>query len=175
MVEFTTLQEMVLAAHDKLDPGVWDFIIGGTEAEVTLRRNRRGLDRLAFRQRVLRDVSRIDTATTFLGHRLNLPVMMAPVGSLALIDPAAAVAVAGACRTVGSLLIYSTFADPSLDVVRTKVDHPLILGLYVRGDEAWLDRAVDEALAARVGMQCAGERLQSDLFFEALRRALPER
>ena len=68
--------------------------------------------------------------------------MMAPVGSLALIDPAAAVSVAGACKTFGSLLIYSTFADPPLDVVRAKVDHPLILGLYVRGDQDWLDQAL---------------------------------
>lgn len=31
---------------------------------------------------------------------------------------------------------------------------------------------VEEALAARVGAQCAGERLQSELFFEALRRTI---
>jgi isopentenyl diphosphate isomerase/L-lactate dehydrogenase-like FMN-dependent dehydrogenase len=148
MAEFTTLQEMLLIAHGKMEPALWDFINGGTESEVTLRRNRHGLDRLAFRQRVLCDVARIDTSTTFLGHKLALPVMMAPVGSLALIDPAAALSVAGACKTFGSLLIYSTFADPPLDVVRAKVDHPLILGLYVRGDLAWLDRAVDEAKAA---------------------------
>lgn len=149
MVEFTTLQEMLLIAHEKLDPATWDFIIGGTEAEMTVRRNRHGLDRLAFRQRVLRDVSRIDTSTTFLNHRLSLPVMMAPVGSLALIDPAGAVAVAGAAKQTGSLLIYSTFADPPMETVRAKVDHPMILGLYVRGDDAWLDRAIDEAVAAR--------------------------
>jgi isopentenyl diphosphate isomerase/L-lactate dehydrogenase-like FMN-dependent dehydrogenase len=148
MVEFTTLQDMLLTARGKLQPAVWDFIIGGAESEITLRRNRHGLEKLAFRQRVLRDVSRIDTSTTFLGHRLALPVMMAPIGSLALIDPAGAVAVAGACKTIGSLLIYSTFADPPLGVVRAKVDHPLILGLYVRGDEVWLDRVVDEAIAA---------------------------
>ena len=149
MADFTTLQEMLLIAHGKMEPALWDFINGGTESEVTLRRNRHGLDRLAFRPRVLSDVARIDTSTTFLGHKLALPVMMAPVGSLALIDPAAAVSVAGACKTSGSLLIYSTFADPPLDVVRAKVDHPLILGLYVRGDLAWLDQAVDEAKAAR--------------------------
>jgi isopentenyl diphosphate isomerase/L-lactate dehydrogenase-like FMN-dependent dehydrogenase len=148
MAEFTTLQEMLLVAHAKLEPAVWDFIIGGTESEVTLRRNRHGLDRLAFCPRVLNDVSRIDTSTTFLGHKLALPIMMAPVGSLALIDPAAAVSVAGACKAHGSLLIYSTFADPPLEVVRAKVDHPLILGLYVRGDQAWLDEAVDQAVAA---------------------------
>ena len=127
---------------------MWDFINGGTESEVTLRRNRHGLDRLAFRPRVLSDVARIDTSTTFLGHKLALPVMMAPVGSLALIDPAAAVSVAGACKTFGSLLIYSTFADPPLDVVCAKVNYPLILGLYVRGDQAWLDQAVEQAKAA---------------------------
>jgi glycolate oxidase len=148
MVEFTTLQEMLLIAHSKLDPTVWDFINGGTEAEITLRRNRHGLDRLQFRQRVLRDVSRIDTSTTFLNHKLSIPVMMAPVGSLTQIDPAGALAVASASKVVGSLLVYSTFADPPLNVVRAKVDHPLILGLYVRGDESWLDRAVDEAIAA---------------------------
>jgi glycolate oxidase len=148
MAEFTTLQEMLLIAHGKVDATVWDFINGATESEVTLRRNRHGLDRLAFRPRVLNDVARIDTSTMFLGHKLAVPVMMAPVGSLALIDPAAAVSVAGACKTYGSLLIYSTFADPPLDVVRSKVDHPLILGLYVRGDQAWLDAAVEQAVAA---------------------------
>jgi isopentenyl diphosphate isomerase/L-lactate dehydrogenase-like FMN-dependent dehydrogenase len=147
MAEFATLQEMVLAARENVEPGLWDFINGGTEAEVTLRRNRHELDRLAFRPRVLRDVSLIDTSTTFLGQKLTVPVMMAPVGSLALIDPAGAVSVASACAKAGTLLFYSTFADPPLQVVRTKVDHPLILGLYVRGDEAWLDRAVDEAHA----------------------------
>jgi glycolate oxidase len=148
MADFTTLQEILLIAHSKLDPTVWDFINGGTESEVTLRRNRHGLDRLAFRPRVLRDVAQIDTSTTFLGQKLTLPIMMAPVGSLALMDPVAAVSVAGACKTYGSLLIYSTFADPPLHVVRANVDHPLILGLYVRGDQAWLDETVDQAVAA---------------------------
>src|SRR5262249_60635722 len=73
---------------------------------------------------------------------------MAPGGSLPLIAPAGAVSVAGACKACGSLLIYSPFADPPLEIVRSKVDHPLILGLYVRGDQAWLDEAVDAAVAA---------------------------
>jgi glycolate oxidase len=143
MVEFTTLQEMLLTARGAMEPAIWEFINGGTDSEVTLRRNRHGLDRLAFRRRVLRDVGRIDTSTSFLGHKLNVPIMMAPVDSLVLIDPLGAVSVASACARLGTLLIYSTFADPPLDVVRTKVDHPLILGLYVRGDQAWLDRAVE--------------------------------
>src|SRR5580704_3345065 len=87
MNDFSSLQEMVLEARNRLDSEVWDFIAGATEAEVTVRRNRHGLDCLAFNPRVLRDVARIDTTTSFLGHTLSIPVMMAPVGSLALIDP----------------------------------------------------------------------------------------
>jgi glycolate oxidase len=45
-------------------------------------------------------------------------------------------------------MFYSTFADPSLEAVRAAVSHPLVLALYVRGDEQWLDNAVDEAKAA---------------------------
>jgi len=147
MSEFSTLQEIVLEARNRLKSDVWDFIAGATEAEVTVRRNRHCLDCLAFNPRVLRDVARIDTTTSFLGHRLSIPVMMAPIGSLTLIDPAGAVAVATACAQRGTLMFYSTFADPTLAEVRALVDHPLILGLYVRGDEAWLDRAVEEAKA----------------------------
>ena len=84
MSEFSTLQEIVLEARNRLKSDVWDFIAGATEAEVTVRRNRHCLDCLAFNPRVLRDVARIDTTTSFLGHRLSIPVMMAPIGSLAV-------------------------------------------------------------------------------------------
>jgi len=148
MSELSTLQEIVLEARNRLKAEVWDFVAGATEAEVTLRRNRYGLDCLAFNPRVLRDVARIDTVRSFLGFKLRIPVMMAPIGSLSLIDRTGAVAVANACAQRGTLMFYSTFADPPLVEVCSKVDHPLILGLYVRGDQLWLDRAVDEAKAA---------------------------
>ena len=71
MAAFTTLQEMLLIAHDKSEAPLWDFVNGGTESEIGVRRNRHGLDRLALRPRVLRDVARIDTSTTFLGQSLR--------------------------------------------------------------------------------------------------------
>jgi glycolate oxidase len=148
VTDFSTLQEMVLLAHERVSPELWDFIGGATESECTARRNRAALDRLAFRPRVLRDVSKIDTSTSFLGRVLSIPVMAAPVGSLALIDPGGALPVARACASAGTLMFYSTFADPPLDEVCRAVPHPLILALYVRGDQDWLDRAIDQAKEA---------------------------
>ena len=69
-------------ARSKLSPQTWDYVIGGAETETTLRRNRLAWDALAFRPRVLRDVSRIEIGTTFLEHTLRLPLLLAPIGSL---------------------------------------------------------------------------------------------
>jgi len=63
--EFLTLQEIVVAAKRNLPPGPWAYLIGGAETETTVRRNRHALDSIAFRPRVLRDVSRIDSSSTF--------------------------------------------------------------------------------------------------------------
>ena len=61
---FQTLHEIVRAARANLAPGPWDYLVGGTETETTVRRNRQALDSVAFRPRVLRDVSRVDVTGT---------------------------------------------------------------------------------------------------------------
>src|SRR5436309_15711865 len=80
--EFQILHEIVKKARQNLDQNDWDYIVGGTESETTLRRNRMAPDALAFRPRVLRDVSRLDAAADCFGRRLRLPIMLAPVGAL---------------------------------------------------------------------------------------------
>src|SRR5580692_8358791 len=59
---FLTLQDLVLAAHERLGKDVWDFVTFGTESETTIRRNRRALDSLAWLPRILRDVSKVDAS-----------------------------------------------------------------------------------------------------------------
>ena len=48
--------------------------MGGAETETTVKRNRYALDSIAFRPRVLRDVSKVDPRSTFLGRPVRLPV-----------------------------------------------------------------------------------------------------
>ena len=71
---FLTLHELVKKARQKLNHDNWDYIVGGAETETTVRRNRLALDSIAFRPRVLRDVSRVDASATFLGRTLRLPL-----------------------------------------------------------------------------------------------------
>src|SRR5579863_8791001 len=79
---FQTLHEFVKAARTNLNRNVWDYLIGGAETETTLARNRMALDALAFRPRVLNDVSGVDAGGSLFGRKLRIPVLLAPVGSL---------------------------------------------------------------------------------------------
>src|SRR4029077_15764740 len=75
---FQNLHEFVKKARANLNQNAWDYIIGASETETTMRRNRMALDEIAFRPRVLRNVARIDATKEVFGRKLRLPVMMAP-------------------------------------------------------------------------------------------------
>lgn len=131
-----TIPEIVRSAHERLPKQIWDYSCGGAESEVTLRRNRTAFEHLAFRSRVLRDVSTRDTRTAFLGVPLSMPIMLAPVGSITLFDPDGALACARAAQQAGTAAFIGTLASPSLEEVRTGSNGPLFFQLYVDGDRS---------------------------------------
>jgi glycolate oxidase len=96
-----------------------------------------GFDSLGLRPRVLVDVSKVDTTTTFLGQKLRIPVMMAPIGSLQTITPEGGVAVAKAAAEFGTMNFVSSVTQPSLEEISASTNHPKIFQLYVRGDLDW--------------------------------------
>lgn len=152
---FLTLHEIVKKARQKLNHDNWDYIVGGVETETTLRRNRLALDSIAFRPRVLRDVSRIDASTRFLGRTLRLPVVLAPVGGL---EHFTADAAAAAVRSADEFCIahmLSSVCEPGLEAVAQAAPDALrIYQLYVRGDADWVDAIAARAVAAGYGAFC---------------------
>lgn len=137
-VDFVSNQEIIMAARRNLTQNVWDYLTGGAESETTMRRNRLALDSLAFRPRVLIDVSKIDTSTTFLGHKLRIPVMLAPIGSLQTITPEGGVAVAKAAAEFGTVNFVSSVTQPSLEEIAAGSAQPKVFQLYVQGDMKWV-------------------------------------
>jgi isopentenyl diphosphate isomerase/L-lactate dehydrogenase-like FMN-dependent dehydrogenase len=138
-VDFVSNQEIIVAARRNLNQNVWDYLTGGAESETTMRRNRYGLDSLAFRPRVLVDVSNIDPSTTFLGQRLKIPVMLAPIGSLQAITPHGGVAVSKAAEQFGTINFVSSVTQPSLEEIAAAGRNPKIFQLYVQGDLKWIE------------------------------------
>jgi isopentenyl diphosphate isomerase/L-lactate dehydrogenase-like FMN-dependent dehydrogenase len=135
---FLSNEQIVLEARRHLPQGVWDYLVGGSESETTLRRNRLAFDRWAFRPRILRDVSKIDTSTTLLGQPLRIPVILAPVGALELFTPEGAAASAQAAEEFGTLEVVSSASQPGIEDSAAASARPKVYQLYIRGDDDWL-------------------------------------
>jgi isopentenyl diphosphate isomerase/L-lactate dehydrogenase-like FMN-dependent dehydrogenase len=153
--EFMNLHELVAKARQNLNQNEWDYIVGGVETETTLRRNRMALDTIAFRPRVLRDVSKIDTTTEIFGRKLRLPIVFCPVGSLESFHPGGAEPVVKAAAEFGVAHMLSSVCDPGLEGVAKAAPEGLrIFQLYVRGDAAWVDDYVERAIANKYAAFC---------------------
>jgi glycolate oxidase len=139
---FLTLHEFIKAARQKLNPNIWDYLVGGTETETTLRRNRMALDSLALRPRVLRNVSSIDASTSFLGRQIKLPVALAPVGSLESFEAGGAATAAEAAAAFGVPVIMSSVTPPEIQARVAASPGPKVFQLYVRGDQAWVEEHI---------------------------------
>lgn len=145
--QFQTLHEFVKAAKMKLNPNAWDYLIGATETETTLRRNRMALDQIALRPRILRDVSNIDPSATVLGKSVRLPVILAPIGGLTQFDADGGVSVAqGAGQFGAAMTLSSVNEEPPLEEVQAAGSAPKIFQLYVRGDDNWISAIANRAI-----------------------------
>jgi isopentenyl diphosphate isomerase/L-lactate dehydrogenase-like FMN-dependent dehydrogenase len=100
-------------AEERLEPGQWAYLAGGSGDEWTLRENRAAFARWTFRPRVLCDVSAISTATTVLGTKIELPVVVAPVAYQQLYHPDGDCATARGAAAAGAGLAVSTFCTRS--------------------------------------------------------------
>ena len=135
--QFLSNEEIVQRARKNLPQGAWDYLVGASESETTMRRNRLAFDRLAFRPRVLRDVSTVDTSTTFLGHDLKIPALLAPIGSLQVFNPEGGAASTRAASDFGIMHVVSSVTEPTLEQIAQAADHPKVFQLYIHGDWEW--------------------------------------
>lgn len=143
--KYLTLHEIVAAARRNLAPGPWSYLVGGTETETTVRRNRHALDTIAFRPRVLRDMRQVDTSGELFGARTRLPLLIAPVGGVESFVEGGAAAVAQASGAYGVPQMLSSVCQPGLEATAAAAENLRIFQLYVRGDAAWVDDHVRRA------------------------------
>ena len=140
--QFLSNEEIVQRARKNLPQGAWDYLVGASESETTMRRNRLAFDKLAFRPRVLRDVSSVDTSTTFLGQKLRIPALLAPIGSLQVFHPEAGAASTRAAADFGVMHVLSSVTEPALEETAAAVDYPKVYQLYLHGDWGWIEEMI---------------------------------
>ena len=141
---FTNLLELEDMARAKVPRPSFDYIAGGAEDEVSLRRNREAYEKWALRPRVLVDVAQRDPSTTVLGQRISMPVLVAPTAFHGLVHPDGEVATARGAAESGTIMVASAIATRTLEDIAAAVSAPRWFQLYV-----WKDRAVTADLVKR--------------------------
>ena len=135
-------------ARQKLSQPFFDYIAGGADDEVTLRRNREAFERIELRPRALVDVSKVDLSATILGQEVELPILIAPVALQRLAHPEGEVASAAAAANAGTIFALSTMASATIEEVAAASDGPKWFQLYVHPDRKVAKRLVQRAEAA---------------------------
>jgi len=120
-------------AKRRLPRVVFDYIDGGADAEVTLRDNVKAYEQLTFRPRGAVSVPACDLKTTILGEPLDLPFVLAPIGSSRMFYPNGEVLAARAAGKAGTGYVLSTLSGTPMEQVRAATAGPAWYQVYLCG------------------------------------------
>ncbi|WP_120966540.1 FMN-dependent L-lactate dehydrogenase LldD [Comamonas sp. lk] len=138
------------AAQKRLPPFLFQYIDGGAYAEKTLARNVDDLADVALRQRVLKDMSQLDTSIELFGEKLSIPVALSPVGLTGMYARRGEVQAAMAADQKGIPFTLSTVSVCPIEEVAPKLSRPMWFQLYVLKDRGFMKNALERAQAAGV-------------------------
>ncbi len=135
-------------AKKRLPRQLFDFIDGGAYQEVTLRDNAADFDSLRIRQRVLHDVSRIDTNTNLFGQDAAMPVALAPIGLGGMFRRRGETQAVRAANKANVPFCLSTVAICSIEEVKAAASAPFWFQLYVMRDRGVARELLQRAASA---------------------------
>jgi isopentenyl diphosphate isomerase/L-lactate dehydrogenase-like FMN-dependent dehydrogenase len=142
------IADLRLMAERRLPRAVFDYIDGGADAEFTLRENCRVFDDVILRPRNAVAIPQCDLHVTVLGQRLELPFLLAPVGSSRMFYPRGEEAAARAAGAAGTAYILSTLSGCRLEDVKAASSKPVWYQLYLVGGRDVASAAIARARAA---------------------------
>ncbi len=134
-------------ARRRLPNIFFEYIDGGSYAEVTLRRNVEDLEAIALRQRVMRDMTQLDMSVRTLGQTLKMPVGLAPVGMAGMYGRRGETQAIRAATAAGVPFCLSTVGVCSIEEVAATGTPPWFQ-LYMLKDRGYMRELLARAKAA---------------------------
>ena len=130
------------AARNVLPRPIFDFIDGGAEDEITLRRNEAVFRGHSLLPRPLQGVSGVDLSIDLFGQRLAMPVVIGPTGLSGMLWPDGELAAQRAAATVGTAYCLSHASTIPIEALPSVGDRWMQVFVY-------RDRGFTRALADR--------------------------
>jgi L-lactate dehydrogenase (cytochrome) len=146
-----SIEDLRRRARCRLPRALFDFIDGGAQDEVTLRRNRDDFQRITLVPRVLTDVSQRDQSVSVLGQTYATPLILAPTGLPGILWPNGARLAARAADEAGVGFCLSTMSTASIEDIAHASRRPVWFQLYVSRDRELAKSMIQRAKAAGCG------------------------
>ena len=143
-----SIDDLRQRARRRLPRAIFDFIDGGAQDEITLRRNREDFRRIALIPRALTDVSQRDLSVSVLGQTYSSPLILAPTGLPGVVWPDGAMQAALAADAEGVGFCLSTMATSSIEEIARASRRPVWFQLYVMRDRELAKSMMQRAKAA---------------------------
>jgi len=138
-------------AKRRLPRVVFDYIDGAADDEITLRENSEAFDRIRFRPRNAVANAPVNLRVTVLGTPLELPFMLAPVGSSRLFYPRGECVAAAQAGAAGTGYVLSTLSGCGLEDVRASTAGAAWYQLYLVAGREVASHAIRRAKEAGFG------------------------
>src|SRR4051812_2951784 len=127
------IEDLRKMAERRLPRMVFDYIDGGAEREWTLKENMRAFEDVLFRPRSAVATPKCDLSTTVLGLPIDLPLILAPVGSSRMFHPRGEERAACAAGEAGTIYTLSTLSGCTMEDVKRATKGNAWYQLYLVG------------------------------------------
>jgi (S)-mandelate dehydrogenase len=143
-----SIEELRRVAQHRLPRFEMEYLEGGAEDEVSLKRNRSIFERITWLPRMLVGTGLPDLSRAVLGDSLHLPLIIAPTGFNGMVWPQGDLALAKAADAAGIAFTLSTVSNYDVVALNPQLQRPSWFQLYPLKDQKTSDRLIERAQAA---------------------------
>jgi len=148
LASVVNVKDLRRLARRRLPDAVFDYLDGAADDEVTLKDSERAFKEVIFKPRFAVATPSCDLGVTVLGHKLDLPFLLAPIGYSRLMHPRGELAASKAAGRNGTAYILSTMSGHRIEDVKAQSSGPTFYQLYLAGGRGAAEAAITRAKAA---------------------------
>jgi isopentenyl diphosphate isomerase/L-lactate dehydrogenase-like FMN-dependent dehydrogenase len=142
------IKDLRRLARRRLPDAVFDYLDGAADDELTLRDSEQAYKEVLFKPRFAVATPACDLSVTVLGHKLDLPFLLAPIGYSRLMHPRGELAASKAAGRNRTAYILSTMSGHTIEDVKAQSSGPTFYQLYLAGGRGAAEGAIARVKAA---------------------------
>ena len=142
------IKDLRRLARARLPDAVFDYLDGAADDEVTLKDSEKAFREVLFKPRFAVATPACDLGVTLLGHKLDVPFILGPIGYSRLMHPRGELAASAAAGRHGTAYVLSTMSGHKIEDVKAQSKGPTFYQLYLAGGRGAAEGAIARAKAA---------------------------